>query len=52
MAIERDKELQNIQLWEESGVTKAAFCRQMGIGYALFKERLHCSGIAQQSLVR
>ena len=51
MAIERDKELQFI-LWKESGVTKAAFCRQMGIGYAIFKGRLHCSGIAQQSLVR
>ena len=52
MGIERDEQLQYIQLWEESGVTKTAFCRQMGIGYALFKGRLHCSGIAQQSLVR
>ncbi len=29
MAIEREEQLQYIQLWEESGVTKAAFCRQM-----------------------
>ena len=32
MAIEREEQLQYIQLWEESGLTKAEFCRQMGIG--------------------
>ena len=29
MAIEREEQLQYIQLREESGLTKAVFCRQM-----------------------
>ncbi len=41
MAIEREEQLQYIQLWEESGLTKAEFCRQMGIGYSNFKGWLY-----------
>ena len=34
--VERDEQLQYIQLWEDSGLTKAEFCRQIGITYSNF----------------
>ena len=39
MAIEREEQLQYIQLWEESGLTKAAFCRQME---STRQSQIHC----------
>ena len=41
MAIEFDEQLQYIQLWEESGLTKAEFCRQIGIGYSNFMKWIY-----------
>ncbi|MBO4300866.1 MAG: hypothetical protein J5861_04600 [Desulfovibrio sp.] len=34
--IERDEQLQYIQLWEQSGLSKAEFCRRIGIAYSNF----------------
>ena len=36
MGICRDEQLEYIKLWETSGLSKAEFCRQMGISYANF----------------
>ena len=36
MHIKHDDQLEYIQLWKESGLTKAEFCRQMGIRYQNF----------------
>ena len=36
MQIKHDDQLEYIQLWKESGLSKAEFCRQMGIRYQNF----------------
>ena len=36
MQISHKKKLEYIQLWKESGLSKAAFCRQMDIRYSSF----------------
>ena len=36
MSIARNEQLEYIKLWETSGLSKAEFCRQMGIAYTHF----------------
>ena len=41
MAVGLEEQLQYIQLWKESGLKKAEFCRQVGIGYSNFMNWVH-----------
>ena len=36
MSIARNEQIEYIKLWETSGLSKAEFCRQMGIAYTHF----------------
>ena len=36
MSIDRDQRMEYIKAWEASGLSKAEFCRQMGISYSRF----------------